>query len=168
MKVGVFFGTNTGNTEEVVDILKEQLEANDFEVDVHDMASASVDEFGDYDNLIMACPTWNDGELQDDWDAVIDDMKDFDFSGKKVAFLGLGDQDGYPDYFVDAIGMLADVVADKGGSIVGQWPTDGYEFDESKAIRDDKFVGLPIDQDNQDDLTEERIEKWVEQLKGEF
>jgi flavodoxin I len=168
MKVGVFFGTNTGNTEEVVDILKEQLESNDFEVDVHDMASASVDEFGEYDNLIMACPTWNDGELQDDWDAVIDEMKEFDFSGKKVAFLGLGDQDGYPDYFVDAIGVLSDVVAEKGGTIVGTWPTDGYEYDESKAVKDGKFIGLPIDQDNQDDLTEERIEKWVEQLKGEF
>lgn len=168
MKIGVFFGTNTGNTEEVVDILKEKLEENDFEVDIHDMASASVDEFGDYESLIMACPTWNDGELQDDWDAVLDDMKEFDFSGKKVAFLGLGDQDGYPDYFVDAIGMLADVVADKGGTIVGHWPTDGYEYDESKAIKDGKFVGLPIDQDNQDDMTEERIEKWVEQLKGEF
>lgn len=168
MKLGVFFGTNTGNTEEVVDMLKEKLEENGFEVDVHDMASASVDEFGNYDNMIMSCPTWNDGELQDDWDAILDEMKEFDFSGKKVAFMGLGDQDGYPDNFVDAIGVLADVVEDKGGSVVGMISTDGYEFDASVAQRDDKLVGLAIDQDNQDDLTDERLDAWVAQLKGEF
>lgn len=168
MKIGVFFGTNTGNTEEVVDVLKEKLEENDFEVDVHDMASASVDEFGDYENLIMAVPTWNDGELQDDWDAVLDEMKEFDFSGKKVGFVGLGDQDGYPDNFIDAVGILAEIVEEKGAIIFGMWPTEGYEFDESVALRDDKFLGLAIDQDNQDDLTEERIEKWVEQIKGEL
>mgnify|MGYP006299036281 CR=1 FL=1 len=168
MKIGLFFGTNTGNTEEVMDILQEKLEDNGFEVDLHDMASADVDEFGNYETMIMACPTWNDGELQDDWDAVLDEMEDFDFSGKKVGFVGLGDQDGYPEYFVDAIGILADVVEKQGGEIFGYWPTEGYDFDESKAIKDDKFCGLVIDQDNEEDLTEERCEKWEVQIKGEL
>ena len=168
MKLGLFFGTNTGNTEEVMDILQEKLEDNGFEVDLHDMASADIDEFGNYDTMIMACPTWNDGELQDDWDAVLDEMEDFDFSGKKVGFVGLGDQDGYPEYFVDAIGILADVVEKQGGEIFGYWPTEGYDFDESKAIKDDKFCGLVIDQDNEEDLTEERCEKWAAQIKDEL
>jgi flavodoxin I len=30
------------------------------------------------------------------------------------------------------------------------------------------FVGLPIDEDNEYDMTPERLEKWVEKLKKEF
>jgi flavodoxin I len=169
MKIGIFFGTNTGNTESVVDMLKEEMENNGFEVDVHDMASASVDEFDNYDNFIIAVPTWNDGELQDDWDAVLPDMEEYDFSGKKVGFVGLGDQDGYPDNFLDAIGILAKPILNKGGEIFGKWPTDGYEFDNSVGVDEDgKFYGLGIDQDNEEDLTEERIQKWVAQIKEEL
>lgn len=52
--------------------------------------------------------------------------------------------------------------------MVGQTPTDGYHFEASKAVEGGKFVGLVIDEDNQDDLTDERISKWVEQIKGSF
>lgn len=168
MKIGIFFGTNTGNTEEVVDMLKDELEDNDFEVDVHDVADVDMGDMANYDTLILACPTWNDGELQDDWDAKFSDFEEVDFSGKKVTFLGLGDQDEYADYFVDAIGILADVVVKNGGTLFGAWPTDGYEFTESKGLKDGKFVGLAIDQDNQDDETEERVEQWVAQIKDEL
>lgn len=169
MKVGIFFGTNTGNTEEVVDILKDEMADNGFEVEVHDMASASVDDFDNYDNIIIACPTWNDGELQDDWDAVMDDYEAYDFSSKTVAMVGLGDQDGYPDNFLDALGTLAKPIKASGGKIVGLWPTEGYDFDASLGLEgDDKFLGLGIDQDNEEDLTEERIKKWVAQIKEEM
>ncbi|MBX3044940.1 MAG: flavodoxin [Candidatus Kapabacteria bacterium] len=169
MQVGLFYGTNTGNTETVAQMLAEELKSSGFEVDVLDMASAAVDDMSGFDNIIIACPTWNDGELQDDWDAVFAEFERFDFSGKKVAFLGLGDQDGYPDNFLDALGTLAKPVLKNGGTIVGYWSTDGYDFSESTAIGENgKFYGLGIDQDNQEDLTEERIKTWVAQLKSEF
>jgi flavodoxin I len=169
MKIGVFFGTNTGNTETVVGKLEEELKSNGFEVDVHDMASASVEDMGNYENIIIAVPTWNDGELQDDWDAVFEDYKSFDFSGKKVGFVGLGDQDGYPDNFLDGIGTLGKPVLKNGGEIFGYWPTDGYEFTTSVGLADNgKFFGLGIDVDNQEDLTDERIQAWVAQIKGEL
>lgn len=169
MKIGVFFGTNTGNTETVVEILEGILKDKGFEPEVHDMASASVDEFDNYDNIIIAVPTWNDGELQDDWDAVFDDFESYDFSSKKVAFVGLGDQDGYPDNFLDALGTLAEPIVKSGGTIVGRWSTDGYEFDSSRGLDEDgKFWGVGIDQDNQEDLTEERLNQWVDQIKGEM
>jgi len=169
MKLGIFYGTNTGNTETVVEKLTDELKNNGFEVDVNDMASASVEDFANYDTMIVACPTWNDGELQDDWDAVYDDYKAFDFSGKKVGFLGLGDQDGYPDNFLDAIGKLATPVLAKGGTIFGYWPVDGYEFNTSLGVAaNGKFYGLGIDLDNQDDLTDERIKAWVAQIKSEL
>jgi flavodoxin I len=107
--------------------------------------------------------------LQDDFDAVFGEYESFDFSGKKVGFVGLGDQDGYPDNFLDAIGILGKPVLKNGGSIFGYWPTDGYEFTTSAGLAENgKFFGLGIDQDNQEDQTEDRIKSWVAQIKGEL
>ncbi len=169
MKIGLFFGTNTGNTEIVAEQLAEELIRNGFEVDVNDMASASVEDFDDYSVMIIAVPTWNDGEMQDDWDAVYKEYKKYNFSGKKVAFVGLGDQEGYPDNFLDAIGTLGKPVLANGGEIFGYWPTDSYDFNTSVCIADNgKLYGLGIDQDNQENLTEGRIKSWVAQIKAEL
>jgi len=51
---------------------------------------------------------------------------------------------------------------------VGQTSTDGYDFEESLAVVDDMFLGLVIDEDNQDDLTDERLESWANQIKGDL
>ena len=91
-----------------------------------------------------------------------------DFSGKKVAYFGCGDQVGYADNFLDAIGILEEKITERGGKTVGYWSTEGYEFDESKAVRNGKFVGLALDDTNQSDLTEQRLRKWVSLLKSEF
>lgn len=89
-----------------------------------------------------------------------------DFSNKKVAVFGTGDPQSYPDSFVDAIGLIYEKLAEKGVNVVGFWPTEGYEYDASRAEKDGHFVGLVIDEDNQSDLTDERIAKWVEGLKA--
>jgi len=93
-----------------------------------------------------------------------------DFSGKLVALFGLGDQFGYADYFLDAMGMLHDVVIDQGGAVIGYWPIAGYEFEASKALTEDgkEFVGLAIDEDQQPELTDERVNAWVAQIEDEF
>lgn len=107
--------------------------------------------------------------IQDDWETFYDNELDsIDFSGKKVAYFGEGDQDGYADSFQDAMGMLEEKIAELGGETAGYWSTEGYSFSESKAVRDGKFVGLALDEDNQSELTEERIKRWVAQLKQEF
>ena len=59
-----------------------------------------------YDFLIIGCPTWNIGQLQDDWDNHFLELEAFDLIGKKIAIFGLGDQYGYPESFCDAIGIL--------------------------------------------------------------
>lgn len=64
--------------------------------------------------------------------------------------------------------MLSEKISELGGTTVGYWSTDGYEFTDSKALRDGKFVGLALDEANQSDLTQERIKAWVAQLKQEF
>lgn len=108
------------------------------------------------------------GELQDDWDNFFDKLDNIDFSGKKVAYFGVGDQNDYPDSFQDAIGILEERISELGGKTVGYWRTEGYDFTDSKALRNGKFVGLALDEDNQSELTQQRIKTWVAQLKQEF
>ena len=160
----IFYGSTEGNTEAVAGKLKDLLG----DVDVYNVDSASADDMQKYDSLILAASTWEIGELQEDWESFIDVLDDVDFNGKTVAFLGTGDADGYPDTFVDAIGIIYERIADSGAKFIGQVDPDDYTFDESRAIVDGKFIGLPIDEDNESDLTDERLAKWVAMIKDEL
>jgi len=106
--------------------------------------------------------------LQSDWDAYFSELDNIDFSGKKVAYFGTGDQVTYSDNFLDAVGILEEKISELGGATAGYWSTDGYDFSESRAVQNRKFVGLAIDEDNQPELTEKRVQSWVAQLKKEF
>ena len=165
MKVKLIFGSDTGNTDYVVDtyiiIMLDPLEVE--VIEVHNLKP----EDWDTDNLIiLGIPTWYDGELQSDWEDYFEEFQQIDFTGKTVAVFGLGDQIGYSEYFVDGIGILAKVVLENGGKIIGHWPTEGYDYDESKGLlNEDYFYGLALDEDNESDLTFQRVEKWVQQIK---
>lgn len=165
--IGIFFGSTEGNTERVVSKIQEVLGGDGTAV-LHNVNSATADDMAPYENVILACPTWEIGQLQEDWNGFIDELADVDFNGKKVTYVGLGDADGYPDTFLDALGIIHEKIKDSGATFVGAWPTEGYDFEASKGVIDGKFLGLAIDEDNQKDLTEERIKKWVDQLKSEF
>ena len=166
-KIGLFYGSDTGCTEEIVsDLIKLWDSPN---LDVYEGSDLAVEKFDKYEILIIGLSTWYDGDLQSDWDDFFDDFKTVDFTGKTIAIFGLGDQIGYPEYFVDGIGIIADVVFKNGGNIVGYWPTAGYRFTESKALYNDNlFYGLAIDEDNQSELTYERLEKWIGKVKREI
>jgi flavodoxin I len=166
--VGLFYGTDTGNTERVADMIQEKIGAEKCEV--HDIATASADDFAKYDKIILGQPTWYYGELQSSWDDFWDDFKDIDFTGKTVACFGLGDQADYSEYFLDAMGMMHDIAVENGAVPAGYMSTDSFEFDESKAITEDEefFVGLGIDEDQQPELTESRVSDWVDQIKEEM
>ena len=88
-------------------------------------------------------------------------------AGAGVLYVGLGDQSGYSDNFCDAMDELASTFKKQGATIVGATSTDGYDFEESKSVAGGKFVGLPCDEDNQPDMSEERVKAWVAQIKGE-
>ena len=135
-------------------------------VDLHDISENSASDLAEYTYLIIGCPTWNIGDVQDDWDAVIDDLDEVDFNGKTVAYFGTGDQIGYADNFQDAMGILEEKISSLGGTTVGYWSADGYEHSDSKALRDGKFCGLALDEDNESDKTEERIQTWCSQIKS--
>jgi flavodoxin I len=164
-KIGIFFGSTEGNTERVVNQIQ-QLFGD--EAVLHNVNSSTAEDVAPYRYVIYACPTWEIGQLQEDWDSFIDEIELVDYTGKKVTYLGLGDADGYPDTFLDALGIIHDRIKDKGASFVGAWPTEGYNFNASKGVADNQFLGLAIDEDNQKDLTQARVEKWVAELKNEF
>jgi flavodoxin I len=165
-KIGLFFGTQTGNTEAIAETIQAALGKD--VVELHNIGESGVSDFDGYNLLIIGSPTWNIGELVADWEGFYEEFDAMDFSGKKVAYFGLGDQVGYSDNFMDAVGILEAKITERGGQTVGYWAIDGYDFNESKALRGGKFAGLAIDEDNQPELTKSRIQTWVKALKVEF
>ena len=164
-KIGIFYGSSTGQTEMVAEKLQQIFgEQNAELINVDHAAKKDLEK---YSYLIFGTPTWGVGEMQDDWEDFSEILEKTELKGKKIALFGLGDQDTYPDSFADGVGMLYDKIKDK-AIIVGHWPKNGYVFHESEAIRDDHFVGLIIDQENQAGKTNERLTKWVDLLKKEF
>lgn len=166
-KVALFYGTQTGYTQTASEIIQKEF-GGDSVVTITNIAKAELSDFESYEYIIIGCPTWNVGELQRDWEDFYEQLDNIDFRGKKVAYFGEGDQIGYPDTFQDAMGILSEKISELGGETVGYWSTDGYEFTDSKAVHDGKFVGLALDEDNQSELSNERIKTWVFQLKQEF
>lgn len=167
-KVGLFFGSQTGNTETIAEQIQEEL-GGDSVVTLHEISDSSPDDFAGYSCIIVGCPTWDLGGIQSDWDGFYEsDLDDIDFSGKKVAYFGPGDQIGYAENFQDAMGLLEEKISGLGGETVGHWSTDGYEHEASKAVKNGKFIGLALDEDNQSELTEERVKAWTAQLKSAF
>ncbi len=165
--VGLFYGSDTGNTENISKMIQKKLGAE--LIDIRDIAKSTKEDIEAYDFLMFGIPTWYYGESQADWDDFMPTLKEIDFNGKVVAIFGCGDQEDYAEYFCNAMGTVRDVVEPNGGVIVGHWPTAGYTFEVSQAlVDDDTFVGLCIDEDRQPELTTERVNKWCEQLKEEM
>ena len=165
--VGIFFGSDTGNTEHVAKLIQKELGKN--LCDVHDIAKSSKEEIAEFDLILFGIPTWYYGEAQCDWDDFLPELEQINFQDKLVAIYGLGDQEDYAEYFCDAMEPLKDIVESKGAIIVGNWSTEGYEFEASKALVDENtFIGLCVDEDRQSELTEERVSKWVEQINDEM
>lgn len=159
MKVTVIYGTDNGNTRYVASEIASALSGKSVEI-----ASATAEDFEDCELLILGTPTYGIGELQVDWDSHLSLLKEANLSGKRVALFGLGDQMTYADTFVDAMGLLYDIVTEKGASLIGTTPTEGYDFIGSLAVRNGKFVGLVLDEDNQPSETGQRIASWIAQL----
>eukprot|EP01156_Anaeramoeba_ignava_P015695 Anaeramoba_ignava/a614910_14.p1 GENE.a614910_14~~a614910_14.p1 ORF type:complete len:161 (+),score=27.64 a614910_14:1044-1526(+) len=158
---GIVIGSTMGNTENAAGIIAAKLGDESKIINVSDLKE---DSLNDCDRVLLGSSTWGIGDLQDDWEMKINLLGKLDLSGKKIGFFGCGDQEGYADSFADALGTLYEAVKDSGAEIVGQWPVEGYTFDESKAVVDGKFVGLPLDEDNQSTMTESRISEWVKTL----
>ncbi len=165
MATAIFFASSTGNSEEIANKIASKLD----DIETFDLAGTKITKINDYDKVILGGSTWGDGELNDDWEDVWDDFCKLDLSNKTIALFGLGDQESYSDEFCSALGIIYEQVEKTGAKIVGFTSTQGYTHDASKAqINNNQFVGLVLDEDNQSDLTDERINEWVNNIKEDI
>ncbi len=175
--IGLFYGSSTCYTEIAAEKIRDLL-AKDATVILHNVASCDVSSMENYRYLILGIPTWDYGELQEDWENQWPRLSNIDLSGKTIALYGLGDQIGYPDWFQDALGYLYQKVTDQGANVIGFWPATNYQYTSSLALITDEseekgqsevfFAGLALDDETEFDLSEDRLQQWCQQLIQEF
>ena len=166
-KTGIFYSFNSTKTAKAAEKIIEEF-GKEFNVVAVNAEELTEEIFLSYTNLILGVPTWFDGELPNYWDEFVPALEDLDLNGKIIAIYGLGNQIEYPENFGDAVGIMAELVQERGAKVVGSTSIDGYNYESSRAIVDNKFVGLILDQETQPRLTKDRIAAWVKDLKANF
>ncbi len=164
--VRIFYGSTTGNTGEVAALIAESL--GDTVEYVRDISCASVEDVSGAEALILGVSTWDDGQLQQDWENFLPKLDEIDLQGKPVALFGLGNSYGFSEQFCDAMGILYRKIVQRCGRVVGFWPNEGYSFKASDALVNGHFCGLALDQDNDRAKTPDRVRRWVDQIRGDM
>jgi flavodoxin, long chain len=162
--LGVFYGSTTGTCEGIARAIAGKLGIP--EENVIDVSKMTTEKVAVYDVLILGTSTWGDGELQDDWYDGAELLKKLNLSDKMIALFGCGDSESYSDTFCDAMGVLYNDLKNTGCTFIGQVSVDDYTFSSSNAVMGSNFVGLALDEVNEDNKTTKRIESWVEVIKG--
>lgn len=164
-KIGIFYGSSTGTTENIAKRIAEKLGVDT--ADVYDVANAKVTDVKPYDVLLLGSSTWGSGDLQDDWESYLGKLKKQDLTEKTVALFGCGDAASFGDTFCDALGTIYSEIMNTGCKFAGAVDSQEYTFESSTACINNMFVGLVLDELNEDDKTEGRIDSWLESLKKE-
>jgi len=169
-QIGIFFGTDTGTTRLIAKKIAKKI--GETAAKPANVNRIEPDELLAFDNLILGTPSYGINQLPgksagnpvESWEEFLPKIADADFTGKTIALYGLGNQEKYADRFASALFHLYTFFSERGASIVGDWPTDGYSFEQSLAVVDGHFVGLVIDQNTQAMLSEERLDTWLAQV----
>ena len=164
--IGIFYGSSSGTTENIANAIADKLGVAS--TDIHNVADASPEDVNKYEVLILGSSTWGAGDLQDDWFDYLPKIAVLDLTGKIVALFGCGDSGSFSDTFCDAMGTIHNELAGTGCRFIGEVDSSEYSFDASTACTDGKFVGLALDEVNEDSLTEGRIDAWLESIKKEI
>lgn len=174
-KIGIFFGTDTGSTRLIAKMIQKKL-GDDIASKPINVNRIRIEDLLIYDTLILGTPTYGEGQLPGkstkvvagSWEEFLPQLEQDDLTGKMIALYGLGDQDKYKERFANGLYQLRASLQQCGASIIGEWSTDGYEFENSSSVIDGKFIGLVLDQSNQRLLTEQRVDTWLEQIKPQL
>ena len=161
-KTAIIYGSTTGTTEDIAGRIASKL--NIAQGDIYEISKVTADTVAGYDTLLLGSSTWGSGDLQDDWYDGIETLKGADLAGKKIALFGCGDSSSYSATFCSALGTIYNDLKDSGATFVGSVDPSDYTSDGSDAVGDGQFVGLPIDEVNESDKTDERISNWVASL----
>ncbi len=171
-KIGLFFGPTGGNCNNVANkIVKKLGEEN---VDLIPVKGLNHTEVEKYDYIIFGISSlgrdaWENDDYKRDWDEFLPEFSKIDFTGKTVAAFGLGNQITYPDHFAESLGYLAKELKNKGVELVGEFSNEDFDFKESSALKENgNFYGLVVDEDNEPEKTDARIDKWLPEIKKAF
>ena len=170
-KTAIFFGPVGGAVNRVADKIKNAIGAD--KVEMIQVKSATAADLEKYDKIIFGISTvgkdtWDSKFANNDWGRFMPEISKVNFAGKTIAIFGLGDHVTYAATFVDHMATLANALRKNGAVITGQVSAEGYEFDESQALDNGVFIGLPIDEDFEPELTDDRVANWVKQLAVDF
>ena len=160
-KTVIIYGSSTGTCQSIAETIANKLGVSD----ILDVAKVTAAQVNVYDNLLLGTSTWGAGDMQDDWYSGIKEIKNANLAGKTVALFGCGDSQSYSDTYCDGMGEIYRELQGTGCNIIGQVPTDGYTYDDSTAVVDGHFVGLALDDINEGDMTEARINAWIDSIK---
>jgi flavodoxin I len=166
-KTAIVYSFNTLKTSKIAKRISDAF-GKDSGVELLNVEEITPEQFLQFDNLICGTATWFDGELPNHWDEFVPELEEMDLTGKKVALFGLGDQKGYPENFLDGMGILGEILEGQGATLVGFTSTEEYVFESSRAERGDQFIGLGIDFETQGTRNKGRVNNWVEKLKLEL
>ncbi len=166
-KIGIFYSFKSTKTAKAAEKIKEAF-GPDFNIVPVNAEELTEELFLSFTNLILGVPTWFDGELPNYWDEFVPALEDLNLNGKTIAIFGLGNQVEYPENFGDAVGIMAELVQERGARLIALTSAEGYHYESSKALVDGEFCGLILDQESQPRLSKERIENWVNDLKAQF
>lgn len=159
-KTVIIYGTSTGVCEDLANRIGTKLGVDN----IINVSNLDDNVIADNENLILGTSTWGAGEVQDDWYDGLKIIKSANLNGKTVALFGCGDSESYPDTFVGGMAEIYHAVTDAGAQVIGAVATEGYTFDDSESVVDGKFVGLALDEVNEDSKTDERIDAWVTEI----
>lgn len=157
--IGIFYGSSTGTTSDLAQKIASALGVDS--TNVMDVANADAAAAAKYDVLLLGCSTWGLGDLQDDWESFLPKLKGENLSGKKVGLFGCGDASSYSDTFCAALGTIKAELANTGCTFIGAYPAEGYSYDETTAEENGQLIGLCVDDANEPDQTEARMERWI-------
>lgn len=164
-KIGIFYGTTTGTTKDIAEMIGSEL--NVAENDIHDVATTSPSTVGDYDVLLIGASTWGDGDLQADMATWLDGVGALDLRGKEVAIFGCGD-DSMSETFCNGVGEIYHRLHDAHPEFIAPFNNDGYEYSHSESDVKGMIVGLCIDNINHPDETPSRVREWCAIVKSEI
>ncbi|HIZ25868.1 flavodoxin [Barnesiella sp. An55] len=164
-KSGIFYGSTTGITENVAYRLADLMHIDHSQL--HDVARSKPSDVGEYDLLLLGSSTWGNGDLQEDWYDFLTGIEVLDLHDKTIALFGCGDQ-SMCDTFCNAVGIIYQRLQKTGARFVGAFEAGDYTFEHSKAFIDGHFVGLLIDEVNEPEKTEHRLNYWTKLLQKEL
>jgi flavodoxin I len=169
-KILLIYWPEAGNVETIALKLKNKLSGDLVKKSISEIEPEDLKSFKNWivGGSTVGSHIWEDADDSNKWLGFFKMLDEIEMPDKTVAFYGLGDQVLYPDHFVNGLGIFQEEFGKRNARIVGQWPVTGYDHTDSEGMEDNMFFGLALDEDHQAELTDERIDKWLQIIVKEF